>query len=228
MHRVPRDVRRLNMSAIQQGLLASYASGSSPISLLAHAVAQGNVSATTDPIDTSGATLLVACVDCIAAARTVTDTKSNTWVPLTFYIALSLPTSQIFYCKNPIVGSNHQFTLTCGNASIGVLAFNHTDITANADGDVGVDANASTVQAAALTPSQNNSVVVSMLGTLGTGHTIDGGFTIVDNLDQIAGTSGITTAYLVQTTAAATHPTWTQGSGVSGGLSTASTSFKHS
>jgi hypothetical protein len=128
----------------------------------------------------------------------------------------------------------HTFTATASFASIGILAFNHTNTGANADGDTGLDLNAGALAPGSLTPSQDNSVVVTMVGSANqdgqVGHTINGGFTLVDDVIGVSasGFTGLGTAYLIQTTAAAANPTWTQTGGALGGLSAAMTSFKHS
>jgi hypothetical protein len=205
----------------------SGAIGKIAIALVAHTAKHaGSDPDTTSAINTTGASLLVVAVDCIFGGSTVSDSKGNTWVGLTGHTGLALPTCRFYYVKNPTVGTGHTFTATGGNMSFAVLAYSSTDTSANADGDTGGDANAATIQPGSITPGQDDSVVIAALGSLGTGHSIDSGFTIVEDIESAQG--GIAIAYLIQTAAAAVNPQWTQGSGASGGLSTVLTSFKHS
>ena len=72
------------------------------------------VSVTTDAIDTTGADLIVInTATFITSDRgvAVTDSKGNTWTPLTQYDG-SDSTTRLYYSLNPTVGTGHTFTAT--------------------------------------------------------------------------------------------------------------------
>lgn len=167
-------------------------------------------SVTTSSIDTTGATLLiVGSVSGNSVSGSISDSKGNTWTPLTEYG--STGRSRLFYCVNPSVGSGHTFTntATAGNPSIFVLALSGTATSSPFDVENGVSADTTglTYQPGSVTPSQNNEVVVTLVGGRNSNpNTIDSGFTITDQVTTAARGS---LAYLVQTTASAVNPTWT-------------------
>lgn len=210
-----------------------------PISLVASTAADApdGVQATTPAINTSGATLLTVMVVYYTPGGTATlsDSKSNTWTPLTIYTA-SDGTGQLYYCKNPIVGSGHTFTLTDDGGgsdynALAVAAFSGTNTAANADGDVGAgSASVTTQQPGSLTPSLDNGVVVTGLMFVDSSQvgdaTINSGFTVTNSKSSAVGYS-VALAYKIQTTAAAVNPTWTSPSAANTMIA-AMTSFKHS
>src|SRR4051794_24890452 len=93
--------------------------------LIAHAAANGNNSvATTGGIDTTGAGLLVAAVATYSGSATVSDSKGNTWSPLTRYGAGGNKI-QMFWSPPSTVGAGHTFTATSAgfSATIAVAAY---------------------------------------------------------------------------------------------------------
>lgn len=188
---------------------------------------------TSGAIDSTGATLLVVAASWSTAAGggTLTDSKGNTWVGLTAKVASF--SIQIYYVKNPTVGSGHTFTWTAAGAdlpTLGIMAFDETDITANADGENGSAPGViTTIQPGSVTPSVDNCVLVTALTGAGAGPTIDSSFTVIDAEGFVGGQhSPLAIAYKVQTTAGAENPTWTTNVGFGTDNCAVIAAFKHS
>ena len=88
--------------------------GGGTIALIAHTGAgsanQNNV--TTSAIDTTGANAIVLGVALYNSSVSVSDSKTNTWLPMNSYTAFSnQPFIQMFQCQQPCtVGTGHTFT----------------------------------------------------------------------------------------------------------------------
>jgi len=186
-----------------------------PISPIAHvAVGMTGVSgATSSAIDTTGATFIViAQSGVVASTFPPTDSKSNTWTPLTEYAGGSLSV-QLYYCSNPTVGTGHTFTVVAGiAASIAVAAFDQTlDAAPESAGGAG-SASATTQQPGLLTPLTDNCLIVTgfeyVSATEPGPATISAGFTILENIGNASTSVPVALAYQVQTTATAVNPTW--------------------
>lgn len=183
---------------------------------------------TTNAIDTTGATLLV--VSSTSAGNSViTDSKGNSWLPLTQRLSTSGGSVQLFYVTNPIVGTGHTFTNTQTAPSLSVLAFSGVITSSPFDVQNGAGAAASSSLATgSITPNQANEVIITGLavdGSTTSDYIVNSGFIASTYIPVVAGQcfgSGI--AYKIQTTATAVNPTW---SGTSGGLAVAIASFKH-
>jgi hypothetical protein len=176
--------------------------------LLGHTAKEGAAgTVTTNPLDTTGATLLVA-VCSTSGLTTFTDNQSNVWMRAQSTAISSFQHTDMFVCVNPITNASHTFTMTGGFPSICVLAFS------GAPGAVETYATATSSSSTSLgtgsiTPAQANTLLVTgMCGPQVRGLSIDGGFTISD---QVGGNTGQLSgaAYLIQTTVAAAAPTWT-------------------
>jgi hypothetical protein len=182
---------------------------------------------TTTSINTSGANFLIAAVGSYdpLGAPTLSDTKSNTWTPLTAQSGDGA-SIQLYYSKNPTVGSGHGFTLTpaipgSSLISIAVQAFSGVDTTSPFDqqntAGSGVGVSTTTAQPGSITPSGSNYLVVSgvMINQIQASNiSIDSSFeTMVQNTNWINrnGNQSLGTgiSYLVQGSAAAVNPTWT-------------------
>jgi hypothetical protein len=163
---------------------------------------------TTDAIDTTGANLLVAVYSNWATSATITDSKSgNTWTNLTGYGSASR--IRIAYCIPSDVGTGHTFTATNNFPSLAVFAFSGTH-SSPYDAESGNSASSvTTIQPGSLTPAEDNSLVIAGASGAGGGTLATTGFTTIG----IAGDGGkcVPTAagYLIQTTKAASNPTWT-------------------
>ena len=175
--------------------------------------------ATTSGIDTTGADTLfiVACwYASIIEDVTVSDSKSNTWTALTKQSDGSNSRLRIWYAKNATVGTGHTFTVNSSTqyGSISASAFSGGHLTTPFD--TGIESGASTAGATSLapgsvTPSENNCLLLTALGNQdsnGSTATTPSGYTGLNTVDRIAFGLGISTAYLIQTTAGASNPSW--------------------
>jgi len=177
------------------------------ISFVSHVSAAGASTATTSSINSTGVNLIVIGITSYNTFPTVSDSYSNTWTQLSSSTASSLAKCRLFYCINPTVGSGHTFSFSSSNtySTINVLAFS------NATGYVSENtANGNSPLGPSVTPTNNNSLVVSSLAYDNNGtSTVSGSFTKYDVL-RSAGVNiygGI--AYYIQPTAASIACTWT-------------------
>lgn len=168
---------------------------------------------TTDAIDTTGADLIVIEVGWYTAGTTpaLSDSKGNTWTGLT---ARTQGTFRVrmFYCVSPTVGSGHTFTAagTDSYPEIGVLAVSGVNAADAFDQEsAGGGASAATsVQPGSVTPDEANCLVVTGLVSEGSSITINGGYTAISVNNTGGANMGGGIAYLIQSSAAATNPTW--------------------
>lgn len=180
------------------------------------ASASGSQNVTTGSIDTTGANLIViaACTYNLGSGPTVTDSKSNTWAPLTKYQLANATTLRLYYCENPTVGSGHTFTVSTSldYPSVCVAAFSGVKTSSSFDVENGTaNASSSTIATGSVTPSEDNELVITgfCFGNTGTAS-IDNGFTITGQKQYNSSVNmGGALAYKIQTTAAAVNPTWT-------------------
>lgn len=189
---------------------------------LTHTKIGGATGGTTPAIDTTGAKL-IAITAAYTGSATISDSKGNTYT-----LALtqgSAPAISLYYCISPTVDVAHTFTIAASVGAITVAAFSAT-LTPSVDAGVTSQGNTGGglshfVGALALTPSTNNTLVVSggnfpsaYGGTLAGG----GGFALADNQNYVGGTNyGCDLTYQIQTTATtiaanATTSTWTSSS----------------
>jgi hypothetical protein len=187
------------------------------IALLTHTVAEGNGSGgtTTSGINTTGASLIVVAVTYPTAdSPGLSDSKSNTWTGLT---AISEPndasTIRLFYAANPVCGTGHTFSTTSVATPIAVIAFSGTKATSPFDQQSGAHGSSGGLAPGAITPSQNNCLLVTAeqnsSASGSASGTINGGFTITDQSPFVSGVSyAVGMAYLIQTTAASANPSW--------------------
>lgn len=174
-------------------------------------------SVTTAAVDTTGANGIVCAVaDFTSPAATISDSKSNTYTGLTRQDA-GAPAIRLYYVANPTVGSGHTFTASNTDSfpSIACLALSGTNTTTFYDGTengaVDNTASSQSIQPGSVTPSEDNTIVVTAFGVYssGTGHTINGSYTIEETVTFGPGEHiGVVLAYWIQTTATATNPTW--------------------
>lgn len=190
------------------------------IALVSH-FTEGNVNGfTSAAFNSSGGNFVMVAVSENSAGGVtgITDSKGNTYTPLTE--GNFQPQGRLFYAKNATCGAGHTVT-EAGNtfANICVAAFSGVDTTAPFDAEDGqAGAFGSTAQSlGAITPAVNGELIIAMMsfnngGTL----TIDSGMTILDQAPT--GSSwGCGMAYLLQGTAGAINPTWTNGGGAMNG-----------
>lgn len=174
-------------------------------------------SVTTPGVDTTGANLMVL----LALAQPVTgvvvsDSKGNTWTPLTAQQNGVATGTRFYYCLNPIVGSGHTFTVSATGTfpAVIVQAWNGAHAF---DAENGANqAAGTTLQPGSVTPAEDNELFVTGCGPGGGGvvtNAVDSGFTETADLDENANAAGGAMAYKVQTSAGAENPTWTASGG---------------
>lgn len=189
--------------------------GGGSIALVAHTAFTGTGSGggTTSGIDTTGANFIVIALATFYLANTPpTDSNGNT------YLALSAQPpggsgaiSQLWYCASPTVGAGHTFTTPgAGYPGLAVAAFSGVNASPF-DNETGASgASISSLATGSLTPSQNNSLVISAMAALGgsSGPYLNNAMTITDYQAETGASVGIGLAYVIQTAAVAVNPTW--------------------
>lgn len=185
-------------------------------SLLTHAAAGSSSSgATTGAIDTTGADLIVIGASYGASTTiTVSDSKGNTWTPLTAQANASHK-NQLYYCQAPTVGSGHTFTISGTNSYGGITVLAISGSTASPfDQQNGAAAAATgSIATGSITPSSDNELIVTAASFEFVGTpTVDSSFTQLEVAAYTPGaTYGCVLGYQIQTTATARNPTWTFG-----------------
>lgn len=176
----------------------------------------GSNGSTTSSMNTTGAKLIVMSVIGYApsAVCTVSDSKSNTWTPLTLaYDSYPQTYQQFYYCVNPTVGSGHTFT-TSGTASYSgcnVIAFDCT-MTPYYDQFAANDGIINTMNPGSITAVQDNTLFITGVSVLNTGlsYTIDSGYTITNQQAYSAGNNlSDAMAYKITTGLPTLNPLWT-------------------
>lgn len=176
-----------------------------------------NNTVTTGAVDTTGADFLVAIVSDVGVGDipAVSDSKSNSWTALTRKV-IGFAGSKIHYCQSPTVGSGHTFTASSAGASspsIAVLAFSGSAVSPFDVENGATGQSVSSLSTGSVTPSENNELVIAGVCWYPAGTvSINGGFTISDQVNYDGVHMGVGAAYLIQTSAAAANPAW---SGVS-------------
>jgi len=166
-------------------------------------------SVTTDPINTSGATLIV-----IAAATYyytpsgsyLSDSAGNTWTALTVYGPAGTRKVLLLYCVNPTTSASHTFSYNATSyISLSVAAFSGTALSSVLDSETGDDDSTP----GPLTPTQDNCLIVAA-ACYGAGSTysIDDGFTEAGEIAHGGVYVGCMMGYKIQTTAASANPTF--------------------
>jgi hypothetical protein len=183
-------------------------------SLVAHsqaATADTN-NVTTGAVDTTGASLIALILTSNdPASCTISDSKSNTWTPLT-----TRGLVRLYYCINPTVGSGHTFSASSTGQlpALAMQAFSATG-TVSFDQQSGATGSATSLQPGSITSGGGAAVFVSGVAYVDTGvATIDSSFSTSDTPIGLAGGLhyGIGAAYFAVGSSTAKNPTWTQGS----------------
>lgn len=198
---------------------------------------RGVTGATSSAFDSSGGDLLIVGYAGYNLPDTMSDNKGNTLTALTAQStgAAQEGRSRIYYAENPTVGTGHTVTWAYagygnGTAVAAVFSGYATASVFDVEDGFATNSNVSSIQPTTLTPSQNNSLIVSMTAftnnmTSGTG-TIDLDF-IIAQQREFGGSNvvGGLFAYLEQGTAGGVNPTITAPTS-SGPMSTVIASFK--
>lgn len=189
----------------------------STYALVSHTAAQtvDKQNVTTSSIDTTGANLIIiAQTASDATLPTPTDNKSNTYTKLASHTTGGV-TNAFYYVSAPTVGTGHTFSSNSGTdhfQGIAVAAFSGAKTSSPFDLESGnTTPSAESLSPGVITPSENKELVVYSLGDSFTSAvtTNDGTITILQQLPFVAATAfGIALAYKIQSTAAATNPTW--------------------
>ena len=200
-----------------------------PIALVSHGLHGSTGSMLTSswpsPISTTGANFIVV-VETLYQHATVapTDTFSNTWAQCGTDIETTTGAqiyTGIWYAANATVGASHSFGLSAGTSysSMYVAAFSNLSnspctaaISSYAAGSSGA-----TVQPGSITPAANGSLIISSPSGFYTSAswtaTVNSSFTATDTGSTPAVGTGGGIGYLIQATAGAVNPTWTQSVG---------------
>lgn len=178
----------------------------------------GATGATTAGVDTTGANfLVVTCHGDNGDTFTVSDSKSNTWVPGTPRDNGTTTRTQVFYCLATSVGSGHTFTVSSAAESyIGAQAWHHDGDAVALDAENG-NIQTSTVQSlttGSITPSVDGALIIDALtisANFGGTPTLSVG-TLLD-FDDGGSSFGAAQGWYKQTTASAVNPlfSWTTG-----------------
>ena len=172
----------------------------------------GGSSTTTAAIDTTGADLIVVAIPRYVpgTAPTPSDSKGNSWTPLTLYSDSSYGV-RLYYSVPTTVGSGHTFTATGADsfAAIGAVAVSGAHATPFGNENGAVDGTGgNSFQPGSITPPEDDCLVITALAMDDNAGTnvisIDGSYTELTDSGQMGGGMG----YWIQTTATATNPTW--------------------
>lgn len=196
--------------------------------------AGGANGATTTGVDTTGANLCVAVVSYYNLGHpTVSDSvggNSNTWNSLTPSDVGFSAGVTIWYSAVTHVGTGHTFTIAGGSTFSSIATACFAGVAASPfDLEAGsTTGSGTTLPVGPVTPLVNDELVITGLSNITvSSYTIDSGFTKLEDLTYTPGAYlGVTNAYLIQTTAGATNPTWTANSG--GTMAAAIATFKAS
>lgn len=215
------------------------AAGGSTFTYLGHAKGTG-ANGGAPSMDTSGANLIVIGViydsggGVSISTSDLSDPKSNSWSQGTNYGSNGSIKARFLYTTPSSVGAGHTITITKTNCFCVVMmaAFSGAASSSPFDLENGAAySSASTAQPGGITPSADNYLALTLIsGDTGLTSSVTisptgPGYVITDAQSTVGGAnwSGAL-AYVIQTTAALTNPTWGNMSGASG--NTAQASFK--
>jgi hypothetical protein len=214
---VPTNTTNARFQAIRYTNLFKPASTTSSFTYINGAskvVGSGVNSATTTAFSTLTAKIIVIVTNHrLTISPTISDSKSNTWTLVRSQTNSSAV--DIYYCVNPTTDANHTFTVDGGSGSshdfnnIFVGAWTGSS-TITLDQQNGNQTAGTSGTANSITPTVNNELVIAALTCfIGTSITINSSYNVVDVTRSFgSGNYGSGMAYIIQTTAAATNPTW--------------------
>lgn len=178
---------------------------------------------TSATIDTTGATLLLAVVASYqdATEPTLSDSATNTWASQTAQSTTGVTPGRLRIhwvdSATPTTSASHSVTLTGAGAFAAVAFAAFSGSAANPDDQFATGSTTGTVvsPAAAITPSQNGSLVIAALthsSATSPSVSIDSSLSIFESRNFSSGNHyGIWVAWLEQVTAASIDPSWTLG-----------------
>lgn len=176
---------------------------------------------TTDPIDTTGANLIVLAVAQYDSFGVITDTYSNTWTRAAGSQLGFFATVEFFYCLSPIVGSGHTFTHTPDNLgkrpTIAATAWSGAGTVIERENTA---SNSGTVATTNEIPVTNGSLIVTVASAENTDTlTVDSPYSILDQVSYSVGLhASLSTAYDIVSADGDVSSTWrwTTSTGASG------------
>lgn len=172
-------------------------------------------SSTTSAVDTTGANLIILAL--AGQSFSVSDNKSNTWTALTSRSnGAGNTTGRLYYCENPTVGSGHTFSTGQTYNAVGMVAFSGADTSPFDQQNTNTNGTGTPLTTGSVTPGVNGELLIAGLALGGTTLTpaIDSSYTLQGSVNATPGvTYGVGVAYLVQTTAAASNPSWSWAGG---------------
>lgn len=181
-----------------------------------------SVTTSLNPINSTGATLIVFHVSRNTESCTIGDNKGNIFT-LIQSVTSGTMVSEIYYCIPPAgnTGINHYFTYQAcvppgATPSIDISIWSATNISSPVDEQNSASLSvAISGQPGSITPTVNNELVITAVnaGTSTSAPTISAGYSVSSSISFTASrhvASGM--AYSIQTLATATNPTWTYGS----------------
>lgn len=182
-----------------------------------HRLLQASNGGTTSSLDTTGANFLLVSI-AYNNTPAVSDSKSNTWTPLTLFPAGGNKV-RFWYVENATVGTGHTFTVSGSSIFCCAIftAWSGVKTTGAFDqeaGHEGIGFDDTTPQTGPITPTENNELVVATRIDPNANPTGHAGYTSIDQQTFVGGTSfpsGL--IYQVQTTATTADPQWTFGIG---------------
>lgn len=169
---------------------------------------------TTDAVDTTGKDIICVFASWFGnGSASISDSKGNTWSTNgKIYNGSSNAALQLWWCVSPTVGSGHTFTITADYCSAGYVAAAGVNTADAFDQEItATPASSSTHQPGSLTPDQDNCLLVTAIGALGSNNPIgvDGTYAEVLVANSSGNGLGLGIGYEAQTTATAANPTWT-------------------
>lgn len=206
------------------------------IALVDHAVGGGANGGTTSTMNTTGATLITLVVNSYTGGTypTISDSKGNTYLKVSDQLGgtANLYRETQWRCEGPTVGSSHTVTIS-GTGSFSIVeaaAWSGTATSGDLDQQnaAGSGSNGNVLATGSVTPTQDNELIVAgvLFNQLGQTVSIDSGYTLLDQQGPVNSVSfGIGIAYKIQTSAAATNPTWTA-TGAADGMVVTIATFK--
>lgn len=192
--------------------------GSTGITKIFDVAKQGNASECTTNANSTGSTVIFWGVSGYTTPPTLNDQTNgvntgNTWLQLT-NIGTSGNYIALYCCTNPVVGTNHSFTLSGGDGTslmAEYIAGFSGQTTAPVAGDsknASSSGHSTTIQPGSVTGKLHVTVIKAVCPTGGQTLSIDSGFSILSQGEAPSQyLSGM--AYKIQTSSTAENPTWT-------------------
>lgn len=166
-----------------------------------------NQGGTSAAINTTGADCLIISVASYSGGTPVSDSRGNTWVPLTRHTASS-GNHQFWICQAPMVGGGHKFTIGPTYTAAIVYAFQNVG-SFDAESGAGTTG-AGPLASGSVLPTHDGALILTALAanTGATDSVAPAGFTQT-TIPNAAGVHLQTSAaWMIQTTKASINPTW--------------------